>query len=180
MAGFTGSCLCGAIRFKSTVDPQVVGHCHCVDCRKSSGTGHCTHLVVPEAAFSVTGPVTFYERGEHRQPRLLRHLRLADLFQELGHAWRRVSARFRSRRSRDRESADDCLRQPRAVLGPHGSGATDLCDHAGRWSAASGSRQPIRLSRGSREERSMMACKYGARSDGRRDVNAVLALARQR
>jgi hypothetical protein len=38
-------------------------HCHCVDCRKSSGTGHCTHLVVPEAAFSVTGAVTLYDRA---------------------------------------------------------------------------------------------------------------------
>ncbi len=61
--GFTGSCLCGEVRFQSTADPQVVGHCHCIDCRKSSGTGHCTHLVVPEAAFSVTGLVTFYERA---------------------------------------------------------------------------------------------------------------------
>ena len=60
--GFTGGCLCGAVRFKSTVDPQVVGHCHCVDCRKSSGTGHCTHVIIPAAAFSVTGAVTFYER----------------------------------------------------------------------------------------------------------------------
>jgi hypothetical protein len=60
--GFSGGCLCGAVRFSCTVAPQIVGHCHCVDCRKSSGTGHCTHLVVPEAAFTVTGPVTFYER----------------------------------------------------------------------------------------------------------------------
>jgi hypothetical protein len=63
MTGFTGGCLCGAVRFKSTADPQIVGHCHCVDCRKSSGTGHCTHLVIPEAAFSVTGAVTFYDRA---------------------------------------------------------------------------------------------------------------------
>jgi hypothetical protein len=63
MAGFTGGCLCGAVRFKSTADPQLVGHCHCVDCRKSSGTGHCTHLVVPETAFSVTGAVKFYDRA---------------------------------------------------------------------------------------------------------------------
>lgn len=63
MAGFTGGCLCGAVRFKCTEDPQLVGHCHCVDCRKSSGTGHCTHLVVPETAFSVVGAVTFYDRA---------------------------------------------------------------------------------------------------------------------
>ncbi|WP_217701956.1 GFA family protein [Phaeobacter sp. HF9A] len=37
-------------------------HCHCVDCRKSSGTGHCTHIVVPMSAFSVQGEVKFYDR----------------------------------------------------------------------------------------------------------------------
>lgn len=61
--GFTGGCLCGAVRFKSTADPQFVGHCHCVDCRRTSGTGHSTHLAVPEHAFSVTGAVTFYDRA---------------------------------------------------------------------------------------------------------------------
>lgn len=61
--GFKGSCLCGAVRFESTVPPQIVGHCHCLDCRKSSGTGHCTHLVIPESAFTVTGDVTFYDRA---------------------------------------------------------------------------------------------------------------------
>jgi hypothetical protein len=61
--GFTGGCLCGAVRFKSTADAQAVGHCHCIDCRKSSGTGHCTHLIVPEQAFYVTGSVTFYDRA---------------------------------------------------------------------------------------------------------------------
>lgn len=60
--GFSGGCLCGAVRFSSTAAPQLVGHCHCVDCRKSSGTGHCTHLISPAAAFSVTGTVTFYQR----------------------------------------------------------------------------------------------------------------------
>lgn len=59
---FKGSCLCGAVQFQSTAEPLAVGHCHCVDCRKSSGTGHCTHIVIPKDAFSVSGEVTFYER----------------------------------------------------------------------------------------------------------------------
>ena len=61
--GFTGGCLCGAVHFTSSADAHMVGHCHCIDCRKSSGTGHCTHLVVPEEAFTVTGSVTFYDRA---------------------------------------------------------------------------------------------------------------------
>jgi hypothetical protein len=60
--GFSGGCLCGAVRYQSAVGPQVVGHCHCVDCRKPSGTGHCTHVVIPEAAFTVSGEVKFYDR----------------------------------------------------------------------------------------------------------------------
>ena len=61
--GFTGRCLCGAVRYESAVDPQVVAHCHCTDCRKSSGTGHCTHLVIPEDGFEVVGELRFYERA---------------------------------------------------------------------------------------------------------------------
>lgn len=61
-SGFKGVCLCGAVRFESTVDPQIVAHCYCEDCRRSSGTGHCTHIVVPEDAFSVSGEVRFFDR----------------------------------------------------------------------------------------------------------------------
>ena len=60
--GFSGGCLCSAVRYQSSVGPQVVGHCHCVDCRKSSGTGHGTHVVIPEEAFTVSGEVKFYDR----------------------------------------------------------------------------------------------------------------------
>ena len=63
MAGFTGGCLCGAVRYESSADPAMGGHCHCVDCRKSSGTGHCSHLVTPEPGFRLTGALTSYERA---------------------------------------------------------------------------------------------------------------------
>ncbi|TSC71718.1 MAG: hypothetical protein G01um101470_514 [Parcubacteria group bacterium Gr01-1014_70] len=33
-----GGCHCGAIRFKVTGEPSWVGACHCVDCRKISGS----------------------------------------------------------------------------------------------------------------------------------------------
>ncbi len=59
--GFSGGCLCGAVRYQSSVEPQLVGHCHCVDCRKTSGTGHGTHLVIPANAFTVTGEVRCYD-----------------------------------------------------------------------------------------------------------------------
>ena len=58
--GFSGRCLCGAVTVESSAEPQAVFHCCCEDCRRSSGTGHCTHIVIPESAFSLTGDVTFF------------------------------------------------------------------------------------------------------------------------
>ena len=60
-AVFTGGCLCGAVKYESGSEPVAAAHCHCIDCRKSSGTGHCSHMAVPEQAFTVTGDVKFYD-----------------------------------------------------------------------------------------------------------------------
>lgn len=57
---FQGGCLCGAVRYEGS-EQKGGGHCHCIDCRKSSGTGHGSHMVVPEAAFQVTGEVRFFD-----------------------------------------------------------------------------------------------------------------------
>lgn len=62
MPGLTGGCLCEAVRYECNAEPQVVGHCYCIDCRKSSGTGHCTHIALPEEGFNVTGEVKLYDR----------------------------------------------------------------------------------------------------------------------
>ncbi len=58
---FSGGCLCGAVRYESTSEPTVAGHCHCVDCRKTSGSGHCSHIGLPDAALRVIGEVKFYD-----------------------------------------------------------------------------------------------------------------------
>ncbi|MCG8510345.1 MAG: GFA family protein [Rhodospirillales bacterium] len=60
---FSGGCLCGAVRYQSSEDPQFAGHCHCEDCRRSSGSGHCSHLGVNESAFSVSGETRAYDRA---------------------------------------------------------------------------------------------------------------------
>lgn len=44
-----GSCLCGAVRYEVVGDPQRFYHCHCSRCRKSSGTGHATNLMLTNA-----------------------------------------------------------------------------------------------------------------------------------
>ncbi len=48
MAGFTGGCLCGAIRYEVTSDPIRTAHCHCDDCRRATGSSFATNVFVKE------------------------------------------------------------------------------------------------------------------------------------
>jgi hypothetical protein len=59
---FSGGCLCGAVRYICDAEPMMAGHCHCEDCRRTSGSGHSSHLVVPEASVALTGEVKGYQR----------------------------------------------------------------------------------------------------------------------
>ncbi|MHB1512746.1 MAG: GFA family protein [Acidiferrobacter sp.] len=57
-----GSCLCGAVKYEVTGDPQRFYHCHCSRCRKSSGTGHATNILMTQATLAFS----------HGEPRLKR------------------------------------------------------------------------------------------------------------
>lgn len=48
-----GGCYCGAIRYKTTQEPTWVGACHCIDCRKISGTPYTVWAGYPHNAFSI-------------------------------------------------------------------------------------------------------------------------------
>lgn len=41
-----GGCLCGAVRYTITGEVQRFYHCHCRRCRKATGTGHASNLLV--------------------------------------------------------------------------------------------------------------------------------------
>jgi hypothetical protein len=58
----TGGCECGALRYECAAVPLMAAHCHCRSCRKSGGTGHGSHLMVPRAAVTISGEARFYER----------------------------------------------------------------------------------------------------------------------
>ncbi len=60
---FSGGCLCGAVRYTCEAAPVMAGHCHCEDCRRSSGSGHCSHLTIHENALALTGLVKGYARA---------------------------------------------------------------------------------------------------------------------
>lgn len=58
---YEGGCLCGAVRFKVEGEPVLVGDCYCTQCRKASGTSHCTHAMFREDGLDLRGALTFYE-----------------------------------------------------------------------------------------------------------------------
>ncbi|TIW44446.1 MAG: GFA family protein, partial [Mesorhizobium sp.] len=58
----TGSCLCGAVRFKTRGPLRGVIYCHCSQCRKQSGHFYAA-TNVPEGNITMSGAesITWYE-----------------------------------------------------------------------------------------------------------------------
>lgn len=50
-----GGCLCGAVRFNATGEPLRSGVCHCLDCRKTSGSSWSFFAVFPRTSFEHSG-----------------------------------------------------------------------------------------------------------------------------
>lgn len=50
-ASIRGGCLCGAVTFAFLPPVQLMVHCHCSRCRKSTSAGHATNLTVDPAQF---------------------------------------------------------------------------------------------------------------------------------
>lgn len=43
---FTGSCLCGSVQYEITGEFQRFSNCHCSRCRKVSGSGHGSNILI--------------------------------------------------------------------------------------------------------------------------------------
>ena len=56
----TGACQCGAVSFEAKGDPLMVIQCHCLNCQKSSGTGHVPFAGYPEPQFTFKGKTKSY------------------------------------------------------------------------------------------------------------------------
>jgi hypothetical protein len=55
-----GGCLCGAVRFRVRGQPLRAGICHCLDCRKVTGSSFSAFAIWPRSAFESTGDVGTY------------------------------------------------------------------------------------------------------------------------
>lgn len=49
-----GGCFCGNVRIKYSGEPQGKALCHCMDCRKITGSTYSTNLIIPGEGFEVT------------------------------------------------------------------------------------------------------------------------------
>lgn len=51
-----GSCLCGSVSYEITGDAGQFWHCHCERCRKATGTGHASNiLMTPNSVKWISG-----------------------------------------------------------------------------------------------------------------------------
>lgn len=57
-----GGCLCGAVKYEVNGDPQRFYHCHCSRCRKSTGTGHATNVLLSNAKLVFTSGETLLKQ----------------------------------------------------------------------------------------------------------------------
>jgi hypothetical protein len=62
------SCLCGEVTLTTSGAPHRVGICHCLDCRKHSGSLFGAFAIFPEAAVTISGETRAYD-GRHFCPR---------------------------------------------------------------------------------------------------------------
>ena len=64
----TGGCLCGAVRLVAAGRPYRTGLCHCLDCRKHSGSLFYAAAIFPEEAVTIEGETGEWH-GRHFCPR---------------------------------------------------------------------------------------------------------------
>lgn len=67
---YTGSCLCGGVRFAIEGELEPIQVCHCSQCRKAQGTPFATNTPVATSAFSLTHGaelLTVYESSPGKQ-----------------------------------------------------------------------------------------------------------------
>lgn len=60
MSTISGSCLCGAVRYRCAAPAVLSGNCHCRDCQRSSGSAYAPTFFVPQQALEISGEVRYY------------------------------------------------------------------------------------------------------------------------
>ena len=61
----TGGCMCGAVRYEASGDPEHHALCHCGDCRRWSGAPMSGWIAFKDSAVAITGAPLTYASSEH-------------------------------------------------------------------------------------------------------------------
>lgn len=67
---FSGSCLCGSVAYEISAKVLRFFHCHCQRCRKATGTGHATNIIIkPDKVSWIAGEslLTYYKVPEAKR-----------------------------------------------------------------------------------------------------------------
>lgn len=57
----TGSCLCKQVTYSFPAEAVVSAHhCHCEDCRKSTGSGKATIVLIQDNQLNIKGDITYF------------------------------------------------------------------------------------------------------------------------
>ncbi len=68
-----GSCLCGKVNYTVMAEPVRMGQCHCIDCQKSTGTGHASNAFFPKDSVKIEGETSSYMVTADNGAKLTRH-----------------------------------------------------------------------------------------------------------
>lgn len=69
----TGGCLCGAVRYVATGEPEYAGLCHCRDCQRATGTGHACYVGFRRERVRIDGATRAFAVTADSGRRSLRH-----------------------------------------------------------------------------------------------------------
>jgi len=69
MTKLTGGCLCGSVHYTVVAPPKSVSLCHCLNCRKQSGSNRSMNWLVALDDLVITGELTTYtDTGDSGKP----------------------------------------------------------------------------------------------------------------
>ena len=71
--GGSGSCLCGAVRYRYQGEPSSVGLCQCERCQRQSGSAFLIGVIFPKEAVRIEGELSTYEACIDGDLKLRRH-----------------------------------------------------------------------------------------------------------
>lgn len=59
-----GSCLCGSVKYHIDGDLSDFGYCHCISCRKSSGSAYGANSGISKSSFHLLDPASYLKAYE--------------------------------------------------------------------------------------------------------------------